>query len=103
MGSHGPGSLEDVAGTVVGQAMIVDEGVRGVLGSAVVFVVVRVVTPADAASMLSILEHSGVGEVGEAGQLVDPPSVEMECECEWPLPSPVGAFSLTKTLERRDL
>lgn len=82
MGSHGPGSLEGVAGTVVGHGMTVEEGVRGVLGSTVVFVVVRVVTPGDAASMLSMLEHSGVGEVGEAGQLVEPPSVDSECECE---------------------
>ena len=65
MGSQGPSSADDDddgdAGTTV------DDGVRGDLGSTVVFVVVRVVIPGEAASMLSILEHSGVGEVGEAG------------------------------------
>ena len=75
MGSHGPGSVDVVADRVAG--IMVDGGVSGVTGSAVVLVVVRVA----GASTLFVLELSGVGEVGEAGQLAEP--LEWECECEW--------------------
>ena len=52
-----------------------EERESGVLGSIVVFVVVRDV----GVSTLFVLELSGVGEVGEAGQLaVPPPSVDGE-------------------------
>jgi hypothetical protein len=103
IGSHGPGSVvgdDGDAGTVV------EKGVRGVLGSAVVFVVVRVVMPGEAASTLSMLELSGVGEIGEAGQL-EPPSVESdrecECVCVWERVLGSAVLSRTKTWDRRDL
>ena len=76
MGNHGPGPVDGEDDDT-----IVEEGVSGELVSTAVFVVVRVVTAGELASTLSILELSGVGEVGEASQLIDPlPSVDSDWE-----------------------
>jgi hypothetical protein len=79
IGSHGPGSP---VFAVTEAGVTVEDGVKGMPESPVVFVVVRVVMPGQGASVLSALEDSGVGDVGEAGQLEPPSVVESDCEFE---------------------